>query len=390
MIDTVLSLANLSGTISLSDDTGTIVSTVSYTKDQGGNGDGNSLQRKDSTWIMALPTMNSANATVAASPVETATSTVSTTSTTTTTSSTTNTPVSSYVAPPVPTLFADAGDDRAVIVGADTEFDGRAYDRDRQDVDRVRFMWNFGDGSTAEGPAVLHHYDYPGRYAVILSIAQNKTAVIDEIIVLAEPARLSFTANSDGSVSIGNQDTHDLDLSGWIVRSFGRVFILPEHSVVLTGSTLHIAHQTLDFFSALGTELDYPNGALALKANESTPDAPVATAEAPASTPHAVPVSNTETSPRAFSVVTDNAEDHTSLERQIDTPQTKAAQKSTEDRLATSSVLQTGAAASAVSGQWYWWLAVLGLVALFGGAAVAVRGMRKDEWDIVEESPEAE
>jgi hypothetical protein len=382
VIDTVLSLANLSGTISLLDDSGTIVSTVSYTKDQGGNGDGNSLQKNGSSWIMALPTLNAANATTAAVPVV-ADSATSTSTSTTSTQTVTTAPVSSYVAPPVPTLFADAGDDRAVIVGADTEFDGRAYNRDREEVDHVRFMWNFGDGSTAEGSSVMHHYEYPGLYAAVLSIAQNRTAVIDKIIVEADPARLSFTTIPDGSVAIGNQDSRELDLSGWIVRAFGRTFILPEHSILLKGSSLHISQKTLDFFSGPETELDYPNGVLALKANASTPGAPTVTA-APAPSivaPAAISAEDPELADAAVaSTSKDTPEPVASAEEVVETPIASA----------TSSLAETAAAASATGGAWYWWLGPIAIVAVVGGVLVWVRRMKAGEWDIVEETPEAE
>ncbi len=66
VIDTVLSLPNTGGTISLINASGTIASSVHYTKTQGGAGDGNSLQKNDDAWIAALPTMNAPNATKAA------------------------------------------------------------------------------------------------------------------------------------------------------------------------------------------------------------------------------------------------------------------------------------------------------------------------------------
>ncbi|MDB5238035.1 MAG: hypothetical protein JWM46_305 [Candidatus Kaiserbacteria bacterium] len=381
VIDTVLSLSNLSGTISLTNDTGAVVSTVSYTKDQGGNGDGNSLQNNAGTWIMALPTPNAANATVAAVPVVADSST--STSTTTTQTSTTNTTVSSYVPPPVPTVFADAGGDRTVIVGADAEFDGRAYDRNDQDLDRVRFMWNFGDGSTAEGATVMHHYDYPGRYAVVLSIAQNKTAVEDVLTVDAEPAKLTYTTNADGSISIGNSAGHNLDLSRWVVRSFARNFILPEHSILLKGATLRIAQPTLGFYSGPDTELDYPNGVLALKANESTPAEPVATAQAPIATA-AMPATAIATTSAAEEQVQDTASAETAVSEQK--AETDSATTSSEQ--APSS--QLAAAAGSTSGHWYWYVGVVGLVGILGAAAMMTRRMKASEWDIVEESPEAE
>ncbi|MDZ4226903.1 MAG: helix-hairpin-helix domain-containing protein, partial [Patescibacteria group bacterium] len=180
-------------------------------------------------------------------------------------------PVSSYVPPPTPTIFADAGGDRTVIVGADTRFDARAYGKDQSDLTgKVRFSWNFGDGSTAEGMSILHHFAYPGRYAVVLSIAEGMEAVSDRIAVAAEPAKLAFSSLPDGSVSIENHAGRDLDLSGWIVKQFGRYLVLPEHSIILAGERLRIAQPTLGFWANSDAELDYPNGIVALHSGEST------------------------------------------------------------------------------------------------------------------------
>ena len=199
----------------------------------------------------------------------------------------------------MPQLFSDAGGDRTVIVGADTQFNGRAYNRQKEHVEHVRFLWNFGDGSTADGPAVVHHYTYPGRYAVMLTIAQNLDAVSDRIVVTAEPAKLAFDVPSDGSVAIENHAGRDLDLSGWIVRSTGQLFTLPEGSVILSNETMRIPQKTLKFWSGTQTELDYPNGVVVLRANESSGmvvPAPVS-APSPSPVPSVAPVARAQAAP---------------------------------------------------------------------------------------------
>lgn len=82
IIDTVLSLTNTAATIALVDEGGAMVDSVTYSKDQGGNGDGTSLQRTGPRWVAALPTPLSANATEAAPPRTPTTSTKTTTKTT--------------------------------------------------------------------------------------------------------------------------------------------------------------------------------------------------------------------------------------------------------------------------------------------------------------------
>ncbi len=283
-----------------------------------------------------------------------------------------STPVSSYVAPPVPQVFADAGSDRVVIVGADTIFSGRAYNRKKESVDHVRFMWNFGDGSTAEGPNVQHHYTYPGRYAVVLDIAQNTESVSDRFVVTAEPAKLAFTVPSDGSVAIENHAGRDLDLSGWIVRQYGQSLTLPDHSVILSGEIMRIPQTTLKFWSSAQAELAYPNGVVVLHANERS-GAVVAPTPIETPSPAAAPVER----PRASVVSAPLVEN------------TREQDSSNSQRSDTAAESQVAAVASGISeqgGSTYWWIGA-GALGVLGAAAVfIIRRVKSGEWDIIEET----
>lgn len=220
---------------------------------------------------------------------------------------------SSYVPPPIPSLYADAGNDRTVIVAADTEFDARAYDSKGQPISgSVRFAWNFGDGGSAEGQAVLHHFSYPGRYNVVLSIAEDKSAGRDEVIVTAEPAKLSFVLMADGGVAIENLAGHNLDLSGWVIQqehtTYAPQFILPSYSKILADAAMQISPATLGFTASKATILEYPNGVIAFpisqtRATSSAPVAALSTSavEAPAPVP-AAPVVRAARAPAAAPV----------------------------------------------------------------------------------------
>lgn len=297
--------------------------------------------------------------------------------TTTPPAQTAQTPVSSYVAPPVPKIFADAGDDRTVIVGADTAFSGRAYDREQADVEPVRFSWNFGDGTGAEGASVLHHFDYPGRYAVTLSIAEERTSVTDRIIVVAEPAKLGFSAEPDGSVSIINRAGRDLDLSRWIVRNHAREFILPEHTTILAGATMRISQKTLGVFSSQESTLAYPNGVVAFRAGEGVSIAsstPSAARTGSSAAPEPAPKKAAKTVARTAM------------------PQAEPLPLAEETGPPINIGVLEAAAASALgekpSATPYWWLGAMGLAVLAGAAALVMQRMRRGEWDIIEEKEE--
>lgn len=277
-------------------------------------------------------------------------------------------PVPSYVPPPTPTLFADAGEDRTVIVGAHVEYEGRAYNIDKEYVENARFHWNFGDGATAEGASVLHHFEYPGTYVVVLSVARDRESVSDKIVVRAEPAQLGFTVSPDGSVAIENRSVRDIDLSKWVVRAFLREFLLPEDTIVLAGSSIRISPKLLGFFAGLEAELAYPNGALALKANQATASTEVQAAPQPQAQPGNIAAVPSAAASRVVQEVhaTDSVpEDDSSA------------------ATATPLVASVAAARQAPSGT-YWWLGAFALAGLTGASAVAFRRMKSKKWEVID------
>jgi len=245
-----LSLNNTGTTVSLTDGSGSTIDSVTYTASQGGNDNGASLQMASSTWLQALPTPGAANATESYTPP-------AGTSGSGSSSKTTSNP--GYVAPPLPQVFASAGGDRVVIVGADSKFVATAYDRDRDVINYAKFYWNFGDGTSAEGPWVMHHFSYPGRYAVELTITNTSLRTTSRITVTAEPASVALAQLPLGGVSVQNNSGRDLDLSLWVVKQGESTFVLPEHSVVLEGSAINISAATLGF-AATDAKLYYPDG----------------------------------------------------------------------------------------------------------------------------------
>ncbi len=69
--------------------------------------------------------------------------------------------------PPV----ADAGSDMSVCLGTPVRFDASASID--SDGDMLSYIWNFGDGSSAEGAVVSHTYTKSGVYNVSLTVDDN-------------------------------------------------------------------------------------------------------------------------------------------------------------------------------------------------------------------------
>lgn len=387
LFDSAFSLANGGETLGIRSPGTESMETdsVSYSSTLGAAGDGNTLRRTESvtnTFTPGAASPGSGNLQLIpglsyTAPVQESSEDTETTQSTTTAKA--QPVVSSYVPPPVPQIFADGGGDRTVIVGADVEFRGRAYNRSQELVDNVRFSWNFGDGSTQEGTSVRHHFSYPGKYAVVLSIALDRSAASDRIIVTAEPAKLGFSTHSDGSISIENLSGRDLDLSFWLVRSFMNTFSLPEGSAVLSGQTLRIPQKTLGFFSTdASAQLLYPNGEVALRAGErsetAAPDVreilePTVVSMSGESSTTDLSHANTGSSQPLL-----DAEDAIVEEaRQIDGSESESGSE------------QLAASAAVFAPRSYWWIGAIVLALITAGGAMALNRMRKSEWDIIGE-----
>ncbi|MDR3570870.1 MAG: lamin tail domain-containing protein [Candidatus Pacebacteria bacterium] len=410
VVKSSLSLSNNGAGITLLDGSGATLDTVAYSPTQGGTDDGSSLQRQtDGSWIAAAPTPGTTNSStrfVAPIRADPAAASQTQSSSTDSSAAITQPAISSYVPPPAPSLYADAGGDKTVIVGADVEFDASAYDKSQTLLDSsvVRYMWNFGDGATAEGEAVLHHFEYPGTYAVTLEIANNKNAAGAQITVTANPAALSFSLLQDGGVQIQNLDGRDIDLSQWIVHEsdspYAAQLIIPQSSKILSGSSMQISPQTLGFRASSSTMLEYPNGLFALAMGTSSiASAEISSEQVSQVQKSIVPIPSVsakskathsrEKSPKSAvsipSVTQESAEDSGNTDEQIATASDPVIDAVQTD--ATETVLQTASAASANS-SYLWWTGIIA-IALAAGAALAAAGYyKKGEWDIVEDTSE--
>ena len=384
-----LTLNNTGGAISLLDGSGAAADTFAYTKDMGGNDDGTSLQRAASGWITALPTPGASNATEPYVTTETDSSTSNASTSEPVAQTAKFAPVSSYVSPPKPSLYADAGDDRIVIVGADTEFDARAYDKNQSTVDTARFVWNFGDGGTAEGESVSHHFGYPGTYDVIVDIAHDKFAASDEIIVTAAPAAIVFSILADGGVEIANESGHELDLSGWVVRKdsglFSPMFVLPSHSRVVADAAMRIAPDTLGFKAGPDVSLEYPNGSHAFSAGERLQElrAPIQDASVTAKTPVVSTVLSSKNVVASKSIKRIRTVSKGSVPTQSDSEEGVDPSVSPQTNVAQSASVAQSEALSL-----WWWVGALALAGVAGVGVIVAKKAAKKEWNIIEDTSE--
>jgi len=79
-------------------------------------------------------------------------------------------------------LRASAGGDKNVAVGKKVVFDA-SKTTDNRNSAYIGYYWDFGDGTYSEGREVIHSYNLPGEYKVVLNVNNGYETDKDEITV---------------------------------------------------------------------------------------------------------------------------------------------------------------------------------------------------------------
>jgi len=164
--------------------------------------------------------------------------------------------------PVEPQIFVDAGGGRNVVVGADSMFEGEAVGLQKKPLESARYVWNFGNGETKEGENVLHYYQYPGEYVVMLNVSSGEYSASDRIIVNAFPAELALSIVENDFVEIHNESDYEINLSWWQLQSGTERFMIPRDTIILPNKKLIFSKSVteLDTFVKENVSLLYPNG----------------------------------------------------------------------------------------------------------------------------------
>lgn len=273
LFDSSFSLSNTGETLSIRNGELIDQHTVTYSSAMGANGDGNTLSRNGSTFASATPSPGSfaaptshppaggdleaqTEADAGASSAEDASDAAQPTAQTQT-----------QTALQTKHITVDAGSDRSVIVGADTSFSATVYGTKDEPISNARVLWNFGSGEVKEGKTVLFHYLYPGSYRVAVTGSSGEYSATDYFTIEAKEAQLSLVAETDGSLSVLNRGTGDIDLGLWVLARGGVEFRIPEKTLVMKGVKVRFATDTTELPSAGAAELWYPNRVRALEAD---------------------------------------------------------------------------------------------------------------------------
>ncbi|PIT96680.1 hypothetical protein COT82_01855 [Candidatus Campbellbacteria bacterium CG10_big_fil_rev_8_21_14_0_10_35_52] len=376
IIDTVMSLNNTQDTLALIDLGGVTVDSVTYTSDLGAIGDGNSLQLILESWKALSPTQGIVNFTSDDSDniLETDENENQESS-----SSSVGSQSSSFSTEPQ--IFADAGKDKSVAVGADTLFEGKSFGLKKEPLINAQYIWNFGNGEIKKGQNVLHYYQYPGEYAVILNVSSGVYSASDRIIVNAYPAELVISNIDENFIEIHNKSNRELNLSWWQIQSQNNRFIIPRDTIILPNRKLIFSSETIGFnFNKENTSLLYPNGVNAFVFEEiKIPQKNITTIQTKT-------VSEETQSPQHQPATTE--ENNILQESQEEEKQDKEFQK---DMSQTASVISSLSGEDKDGGIYKWLAAIFGIVGISVGVIIFIsdkKGINKkdisDEIEIID------
>ncbi|MBI4119147.1 MAG: lamin tail domain-containing protein [Parcubacteria group bacterium] len=274
LIDTVMSFNNTSDTLKLSADKGTtFFGEVVYQNTWGGNGDGKSLEKinlsgdnESTNWRASVADGGTPGSVTISSTTTAATTTPSGSASQSTTASGGS---GSDATVSTPTLKAEAGGDVVVEVGYPISFNGLTSQG------ATAYKWYLGDGAVKDGVEITHTYQFPGTYLVTLEVSNNTDTNVDQLRVFVFGGKVLinefFTGNSSttaasnavgGWLEIYNPHSTSADISGWILESGEKKFIVPDFVLIPAKGflvlTQAITGLSLNFQNKI--TLKYPNG----------------------------------------------------------------------------------------------------------------------------------
>lgn len=171
-----------------------------------------------------------------------------------------------------PQVFAEIKlSSKTLIAGAQFFISGEGYGLEKKPLANARFLWNFGDGTVKSGKSVSHTYRNPGDYLIVLDVSSEKFAgtARQSVSVIKSPLSIGIIKDDGRKLAkITNNDSFELDLSGWFIESNQNKFIIPLHTILLPKKSLVFDSEVLLFEIGTDISLLYPTGSVAYKNSE--------------------------------------------------------------------------------------------------------------------------
>lgn len=130
----------------------------------------------------------------------------------------------------------------------------------------AHLTWSFGDGSSQTGTEVEKVYRYPGTYLVTVRAIDGAAIADADFTVTVQTAQVRVSADSQEGITISNDASDRLDLSGWRLLSDLGSFRIPDGTALLPKASVLFPSSITNLPLAQDVSLTYPNGIVAARA----------------------------------------------------------------------------------------------------------------------------
>lgn len=208
--------------------------------------------------LASFITVGSANAPITQ---DTTVNTASSTSSVVTTASGS----SSTYDPPPSTLSIHISGDSDAMLEVPLHLSARVTTKSGALDSVAQVAWSWGDGSSTTGSAAEKVYHYAGTYLVTAIATDGGVKARDELMVTVAPAHVRITSVTGDGITIVNDASERLDLSGWRLSSGTGTFRIPEGMTTLPGVGVLLPSIVTNLPIAFDATLAYPDGITATR-----------------------------------------------------------------------------------------------------------------------------
>lgn len=127
-------------------------------------------------------------------------------------------------------------------------------------ISDAQIVWSFGDGSAEQGSSVTKTFHYPGTYVVSVVATEGGVQAEDEMVVSVEKASVHIRAVTSDGITVTNDSSNELDLSGWRFSTDEGFFRIPIGMRILPKSSVLFPWSILRLPITFGAALSYPDG----------------------------------------------------------------------------------------------------------------------------------
>ncbi len=128
-----------------------------------------------------------------------------------------------------------AGRDRVGTAGSPLEF---KVESDISHRKNNIFKWNFGDGTEVVGETVVHTYEYPGDYVVMLNSSLFVGRAVARTNVKIFAPELTISSASPERIELKNNSPHEVSLFGRVLVAQGNSFVFPQDTIIKAGQSI--------------------------------------------------------------------------------------------------------------------------------------------------------